>query len=126
MENNNTPSLLTENDMESLTHLLNKVRPLLELKRFDNIIDVLSLVSDLVDIMDNNTVDKMSMAFEDILAPVWSSSTAFNMAKMELLHTEKKFTLGSTFSLLKDQNTLKGLFLLLRTLQIMGQNSIKE
>ena len=125
-ENNLNPveiQLLSQEDKIHLQHLLEKARPLLALKRFDNIVDLLSLISDSIDIMDNATVEKLSVAFEETMIPVWELSTAFNMAKKESIYQDKKYTLGSTFSLLKNPDTLKGLTIVLRTLQIIGENN---
>lgn len=117
--------LFTDEDKIHLQHLLEKARPLLALKRFDNIVDLLSLISDSIDIIDNATVEKLSVAFEETMIPVWELSTAFNMAKKESIYQDKKCTLGSTFSLLKNPDTLKGLTIVLRTLQIIGENNQK-
>ena len=117
--------LFTDEDKIHLQHLLEKARPLLALKRFDNIVDLLSLISDSIDIIDNATVEKLSVAFEETMIPVWELSTAFNMAKKEPIYQDKKYTLGSTFSLLKNPDTLKGLTIVLRTLQIIGENNQK-
>ena len=127
-ENNLNPKenqLFTDEDKIHLQHLLEKARPLLALKRFDNIVDLISLVSDSIDIIDNATVEKLSVAFEETMIPVWELSTAFNMAKKEAIYQDKKYTLGSTFSLLKNPETLKGLTIVLRTLQIVGENNKK-
>ncbi|MEQ4925115.1 hypothetical protein [Proteus hauseri] len=125
-ENNLSPEdiqLLSNEDKLHLQHLLEKARPLLALKRFDNIVDLLSLISDSIDIIDNATVEKLSVAFEETMIPVWELSTAFNMAKKESVYQDKKYTLSSTFSLLKNPDTLKGLTIVLRTLQIIGENN---
>ncbi|MCO8051774.1 MULTISPECIES: hypothetical protein [Proteus] len=127
-ENNLSPAdiqLLSDEDKLHLQHLLEKARPLLALKRFDNIVDLLSLISDSIDIIDNATVEKLSVAFEETLIPVWELSTAYNMAKKESLYQDKKYTLGSTFALLKNPDTLKGISIILRTVQIIGENNHK-
>lgn len=121
MSNDNTQSKLVELlNSESATHFAEKLSPLLQLNRLDNIVDLLSLVSDLVDILDLGTVEKLANSFEDILSPVWDLGTAYNMAKMESVYDEKKQNFRSVYSLLKDPNTLRGISILLRTLQIMG------
>lgn len=127
-ENNLSPAdiqLLSDEDKLHLQHLLEKARPLLALKRFDNIVDLLSLISDSIDIIDNATVEKLSVAFEETLIPVWELSTAYNMTKKESLYQDKKYTLGSTFALLKNPDTLKGISIILRTVQIIGENNHK-
>lgn len=121
MSNKNTHSKLIELlNSESVDHFAEKISPLLHLKRLDNIVDLLSLVSDLVDILDLGTVEKLSNSFEDTLTPVWELGTAYNMAKMEAIYDDKTHNFRSVYSLLKDPNTLRGISILLRTLQIMG------
>ncbi|KPD04526.1 hypothetical protein [Moellerella wisconsensis] len=110
---------------EGISHFLEKITPLLKLNRLDNIVDILSLLSDLVDIIDNSTIEKISNSFEDILVPVWEVINAFNMSKMELSYIDKKYNLRTVFSLLKDPDTLKGISIILRTLQIMAQRTQK-
>ncbi|MBP6124163.1 MULTISPECIES: hypothetical protein [Providencia] len=121
MSNDNTQAKLAELlNSEAGDHLAEKLAPLLQLKRMDNIVDLLSLVSDLVDILDLGTVEKLSNSFEDTLTPVWELGTAYNMAKMEALYDDKAPNFRSTYSLLKDPNTLRGISTVLRTLQIVG------
>lgn len=121
MSNENTHSKLIELlNSESVDHFAEKISPLLHLKRLDNIVDLLSLVSDLVDILDLGTVEKLSNSFEDTLTPVWELGTAYNMAKMGAIYDDKTHNFRSVYSLLKDPNTLRGISILLRTLQIMG------
>nr|WP_314267361.1 hypothetical protein [uncultured Moellerella sp.] len=105
---------------EGTEHLIEKLSPLLALKRLDNIVDLISLISDLIDITDNSTIEKLSNSFEDALVPIWEISTAYNMSKMEILHEERKYNFRTVYSLIKDPDTLKGVFLILRTLQIIG------
>lgn len=121
MSNENTQAKLIELlNSESASHLADKIAPLLQLNRLDNIVDLLSLVSDLIDIMDSGTVEKVSNLFEDILTPVWELETAYNMARMEAIYEDKVYNFRSIFSLFKDPNTLRGISLLLRTLQVVG------
>ncbi|MEX5793442.1 hypothetical protein AB6H32_20630 [Providencia hangzhouensis] len=121
MSNNENQSKLIELlNSESGDHFADKLAPLLQLNRLDNIVDLLSLISDLIDITDNSTVEKLANSFEDILAPVWEFGTAYNMAKMEEIYNSKNPNFRSVYALLKDPNTLRGISTVLRTLQIMG------
>ncbi|MGJ7972939.1 hypothetical protein ACK2MR_04645 [Providencia hangzhouensis] len=121
MSNNENQSKLIELlNSESGDHFADKLAPLLQLNRLDNIVDLLSLISDLIDITDNSTVEKLANSFEDILALVWEFGTAYNMAKMEEIYNSKNPNFRSVYALLKDPNTLRGISTVLRTLQIMG------
>lgn len=121
MSNNDQQAKLLELlNSEPANHLADKIAPLLYLQRFDNIVDLLSLLSDLVDIMDTGTVEKLANSFEDTLTPVWELGTAYNMAKMEAKYSDKTHNFRSVYSLLKDPDTLRGISTVLRTLQIVG------
>lgn len=126
-ENTNTQAKLVELlNSESANSLADKIAPLLQLNRLDNIVDLLSLTSDLVDILDLGTVEKLANSFEDTLTPVWELGAAYNMAKMEVIYEDKMHNFRSIYSLLKDPNTLRGIGILLRTLQIMGSRLPKS
>lgn len=109
-----------END-QGLNELLAKLQPLIAGNRLHNIVDVLSLLSDLVDISDNAIVEKLSGVFEGVLSASWEGGSAMSMAYTELQFNQDKHTLRSTYSLLKHPDTLKGIALVLRTLQIVGK-----
>lgn len=121
MPNKNAQAKLIELlNSESADHLADKIAPLLQLNRLDNIVDLLSLVSDLIDILDTGTVEKLANLFENILIPVWELETAYNMARMEAIYENKTYNFRSVYHLFKDPNTLRGISILLRTLQVIG------
>ena len=132
MSNNETQSKLVELlSSESGNHLAEKLAPLVNQQYYlsDLIVimvlifqqdDYLILVSDLIDILDNSTVERLSNSFEDTLVPVWELGTAYNMAKMEGVYDSKNPNFRSVYALLKDPDTLRGISTVLRTLQIVG------
>ncbi|EKT54067.1 hypothetical protein [Providencia sneebia] len=127
MSNENTQAKLVELlSSDSADHLADKIAPLLQLNRLDNIVDLVSLVSDLVDILDTGTVEKLANSFEDTLSPIWELGTAYNMARMETAYEDKSYNLYSIYSLLKNKETLRGLAVVLRTLQIIGSRLPKS
>lgn len=103
------------------TELLNKLQPLLAGGRFNNVVDMLSLLSDVVDIADNALVEKLSGIFEGIVSVGWESGNALRMANTELRLNQETVNYRSLYSLFRDRDTLVGITLLLRTLQIIGQ-----
>ncbi|WP_145586328.1 hypothetical protein [Yersinia kristensenii] len=103
------------------TQLLSKLQPLLAGGRFNNAVDVLSLLSDVVDIADNALVEKLAGVFESIVAVGWESGNALRMANTELRLNQETVNYRSLYSLFRDRDTLVGITLLLRTLQIIGQ-----
>ncbi len=109
-----------END-QGLAELLTKLHPLIAGNRLHNLVDVLSLMSDLVDISDNAIVEKLSGVFEGVVSTTWEAGSALSMAHTELQFNQEKHTLRSTYALLKQPDTLRGIALVLRTLQIIGK-----
>lgn len=66
------------------------------------------------------TAEKLADNAESGIALLWESGLALNKAKMEMMYSDEKYNFRNTYKLLKDQDTLKGINMVLRTLQIMG------
>lgn len=112
---------MNASEQASLAPLLDKLQPLLAGGRLDNVVDLLSLLSDLVDIADNALVEKLSGVFEDLVAAGWEGGMALKMAHTELQSDSSSANFRSLYALLRQPDTLLGLMLVLRTLQIIGQ-----
>jgi hypothetical protein len=112
---------MNASEQESLAPLLDKLQPLLAGGRLDNVVDLLSLLSDLVDIADNALVEKLAGVFEDLVAAGWEGGMALKMAHTELQLDPPATNFRSVYALLRQPDTLLGLMLVLRTLQIIGQ-----
>ncbi|TFZ52873.1 hypothetical protein E5C26_03880 [Serratia proteamaculans] len=112
---------MNASEQASLAPLLDKLQPLLAGGRLDNVVDLLSLLSDLVDIADNALVEKLSCVFEDLVAAGWEGGMALKMAHTELQSDSSSANFRSLYALLRQPDTLLGLMLVLRTLQIIGQ-----
>ncbi|EMW1015105.1 hypothetical protein AAEK50_001984 [Serratia marcescens] len=103
--------------------LQDKLRPLLAGGRLDNVVDLLSLLSDVVDIADNALVEKLAGVFEGLVTIGWEGGTALQMAHSELQLNPPPANFRAAYALLKHPDTLLGVMLLLRTLQIIGQRT---
>ncbi|CAI1134845.1 hypothetical protein AB6825_19825 [Serratia proteamaculans] len=112
---------MNASEQQSLAPLLEKLQPLLAGGRLDNVVDLLSLLSDLVDIADNALVEKLSGVFEGLVAAGWEGGMALKMAHTELQSDPSPANFRSLYALLRQPDTLLGLMLVLRTLQIIGQ-----
>lgn len=86
-------------------------------------VDLLSLLSDVVDIADNALVEKLAGVFEGLVTVGWEGGTALQMAHSELQLNPPPASFRALYALLKQPDTLLGLTLLLRTLQIIGQRT---
>ena len=112
---------MNASEHEPLAALLEKLQPLLAGGRLDNVVDLLSLLSDLVDIADNALVEKLSGVFEGLVAAGWEGGMALKMAHTELQLDPSRVNFRALYALLRQPDTLLGLMLVLRTLQIVGQ-----
>ncbi|MGQ8818839.1 hypothetical protein [Serratia sp. NA_13] len=112
---------MNASEQASLAPLLDKLQPLLASGRLDNVVDLLSLLSDLVDIADNALVEKLSGVFEGLVTAGWEGGMALKMAHTELQSDPSPANFRSLYALLRQPDTLLGLMLVLRTLQIIGQ-----
>ncbi|MFT2789227.1 hypothetical protein ACMV5I_04040 [Serratia sp. T13T92] len=106
---------------QPLDALLAKLDPLLATGRLDNVVDLLSLLSDITDIADNALVEKLAGVFEGVVAAGWEGGMALKMAHSELQLNTSPVNYRSVYALLRQPDTLLGLMLVLRTLQIIGQ-----
>jgi hypothetical protein len=106
---------------QPLYALLAKLDPLLATGRLDNVVDLLSLLSDITDIADNALVEKLAGVFEGVVAAGWEGGMALKMAHSELQLNTSPANYRSVYALLRQPDTLLGLMLVLRTLQIIGQ-----
>lgn len=104
-----------------LADLLEKLQPLLAGQRLHNVVDLLSLLSDVVDIADNAMVEKLAGLFEGIVAVGWEGGNALHLAHSELQQGTQQPNFRSLYTLLRQPDTLLGMTLALRTLQIIGQ-----
>ncbi|AKA26203.1 DUF1641 domain-containing protein [Pseudomonas chlororaphis] len=104
-----------------LDALLEKLQPLLDGGRLDNLVDLLSLLSDLVDLLDPPMVEKLARLFEEATAVTWSLGNALRLAKAETVAQEAPPNLRQLLSLLRDADTRRGMALVLRTLSVVGR-----
>ena len=104
-----------------LEALLGKLQPLLDGGRLDNLVDLLSLLSDTVDLLDLATVEKLARLFEDTTAFTWSLGNALRMATAETAAEVEPPNLYGLLSLLRKKDTRRGVALVLRTLNVIGR-----
>lgn len=86
---------------EALRHLADKLEPLIQGQRMDNIVDILSMLSDLVDMTDEKMAEKAMNTWEDVMAISWGIGNAIRYAANEV---EKMETPPSMLQLMKQMN----------------------
>ncbi|EJB8383424.1 TPA: DUF1641 domain-containing protein [Pseudomonas aeruginosa] len=118
-------SLFPEQTRESLQALAVKLQPLIEGHRLDNLVDLLSLLSDIVDLLDPAMMDKLALLFEQVTSVGWSVGNAVRVARAELL-LEQSPSLKDLLRLLRDADTRRGLVLVLGSLRSLGRQLAAE
>ncbi|HBO3292059.1 TPA: DUF1641 domain-containing protein [Pseudomonas aeruginosa] len=118
-------TLFPEQTRESLQALAVKLQPLIEGHRLDNLVDLLSLLSDIVDLLDPAMVDKLALLFEQVTSVGWSVGNAVRVARAELL-LEQAPSLKDLLRLLRDADTRRGLVLVLGSLRSLGRQLAAE
>lgn len=118
-------TLFPEQTRESLQALAVKLQPLIEGHRLDNLVDLLSLLSDIVDLLDPAMVDKLALLFEQVTSVGWSVGNAVRVARAELLR-EQSPSLKDLLRLLRDADTRRGLVLVLGSLRSLGRQLAAE
>ncbi|MDO5505200.1 MAG: hypothetical protein Q4F49_02760 [Pseudoxanthomonas suwonensis] len=74
------PQLNDEATVEGITALIEKITPLVQGGRMHNVVDLLSALSDVVDLADEGIVQKLSKDFEDMTALAFNGSNCLNHA----------------------------------------------
>ncbi|QQB32676.1 DUF1641 domain-containing protein [Achromobacter deleyi] len=109
------------NGGDALAQLADKLQPLADSGRLDNIVDLLALASDLVDLLDAPMVEKLGTLSEQVSGAAWTASNAWRMAQAQGMREAHPPGLAGLFQLSRDEDTRRGLALLLRTLQGLGR-----
>lgn len=106
---------------DALAQLNDKLQPLVDSGRLDNLVDLLALASDLVDLLDAPMVEKLGTLSEQATGAAWTLSNAWRAAQAQGLQEARPPGLGGLFQLSRDEDTRRGLALVLRTLQGLGR-----
>ena len=106
---------------DSLTLLADKLRPLMDSGRLDNLVDLMALASDLVDLLDPPMVEKLGTLSEQASGAAWTLANTWRAAHAQGLQEAHPPGLAGLFQLSRDEDTRRGLALMLRSLQGLGR-----
>jgi uncharacterized protein YjgD (DUF1641 family) len=98
-----------------------KLQPLIDGGRLDNLVDLLSLTSDMVDLLDVAMVEKLARLFENATAATWTVSNAVRMARAEVAAAPEPPGVYALIKLLNEPDTRKGVAVVLKTLNVIGR-----
>lgn len=112
--------LLDEATERGLAHLLAKAAPLIQGKRLDNVIDLLSLASDGVDMFDDAMVQKLMKAYEETVGAAWTLGNAARFAAASTSASAPPSLLG-LLRVAGQEDVRRGLHFVLVMLSVLGR-----
>lgn len=113
-------AILDEATEQGVMDLLEKIAPLLQGRRFDNIVDLASLASDGVDMFDDAMVQKLMKAYEETVGAAWAVGNAARFAAAQTASSP----VPSLFGILRlagDEDVRRGLHFALTFLSVLGR-----
>lgn len=103
-----------------LIDLANKVAPLIQGRRFHNVVDLLSLASDGVDMADDAMIQKLMSGYEDLVSNAWMLSNAARYASNEAARQPVPSRLG-LLRAAGDEDVRRGLHFAIQFLAVLGR-----
>ena len=107
--------------IEGIKTLIDKIAPLIQGGRFNNIIDLLSVLSDNIEFLDEAALEKTTKVGEEILALGWTAGNAVRMANAQTEALEKPPGLLQLMSSLNDPDVRRSLHFFIGAMRIIGQ-----
>lgn len=108
-------------DTEGLDKIIEKISPLAEMGRFDNIVDLLSLISDNIEFLDEAMLEKLSKTGEDLLALSWTTGNAIRMANANTEKLQKPPSLFQLIRAINDPEVRRALHFIIEFMRIIGR-----
>jgi uncharacterized protein YjgD (DUF1641 family) len=119
------PTVLDEATERGISDLLAKAAPLLQGRRFHNIVDLLSLMSDAVDMADDAMIQKLMKAYEEAIGGAWTLGNAARYAANEAATKPTPSLLG-LLRTAGDEDVRRGLHFALLFLAVLGRQTRDE
>ncbi|CAH1903927.1 conserved hypothetical protein [Candidatus Nitrotoga sp. HW29] len=107
--------------IEGIKNLIEKTAPLVQAGRFNNIIDLLSIISDNIQFLDEAALEKTTKVGEEILALGWTAGNAIRMANAQTEALEKPPGLLQLINSLNDPDVRRSLHFFIGTMRIIGR-----
>ncbi|WP_108444851.1 DUF1641 domain-containing protein [Halomonas denitrificans] len=107
--------------IDGLRALIDKAAPLVQAGRLNNIIDLLSVISDNIEFLDEAALEKTTKVGEEVLALGWTTGNAMRMANAQTQALDKPPGLFQLMSSLKDPDVRRSLHFLIGTMRIIGR-----
>lgn len=118
------PQLNDPATLDGMAALAEKLAPLLQLKRFHNLVDLLSAASDVVDMTDDAMVQKMMKGYEDLTASAFNLNNVMRYAGAQAGAEEEPPTVWQSLKRLNgDVDARRGLAMALAMLGQLGKQA---
>lgn len=121
------PQLNDPATLEGMDALAEKLAPLLQLKRFHNLVDLLSAASDVVDMADDAMVQKLMKGYEDLAAGAFNLNNLVRYAGAQAGAEKQPPTVWQSLRRLnRDEDARRGLAMALAMLGQLGRQARQE
>lgn len=119
-----SPELNNQATFDGIVALSEKLAPLLQGQRLHNIVDLLSAVSDLVDMADDAMIEKLMKGYEQTVAGAWALSNSTRYAMMQAAQEQEPPSVWQTFKRLnRDEDARRGMNMVVNFLAVLGQQA---
>ena len=105
---------------EGLEDLVEKLAPLLQGHRLHNIVDLLSAVSDMIDMSDDAMIQKVTATTDAAIGGAWTAGNAARLAAVQA-SGEPVPTLLKLVRAARDEDVRRGLHFAVKFLSILGK-----
>ena len=112
--------------VEGIKNIIDKAAPLVQGGRFDNIIDLLSVLSDNVEFLDEAALEKTTKVGEEVMAFGWTAGNAIRMAHAQTEALDKPPSLFQLMSTLNDSDVRRSLHFFMGTMRIIGKQMRRD
>ena len=123
----NNPQLNDPATLQGMSALVEKLSPLLQGKRFHNLVDLLSALSDVVDMADDAMIQKMMKGYEDVVASAFNVNNVMRYASAQAGADENPPTVWQSLRQLnRDPDARRGLAMALAMLGLLGRQARQD
>ena len=129
-ESNNMSQTVTALGVEQVTldpatqagveDLIAKIEPLLQARRFHNLVDLLSLLSDSVDLADDAMIQKLVKALDEAVGGAWTLGNAARYAAAQTSAAPPPSVIGLVKAA-RDEDVRRGLHFAVTFLAVLGR-----
>lgn len=114
------PEWLDDSTEQGLAALMEKLAPLIKGQRLHNVVDLLSLLSDVVDMTDDAMIQKLMKAYEGGIGAAWNLNNAARYAQNAASRTAPPSLLGLVKAA-GQEDVRRGLHFALLFLGVLGR-----